>query len=174
MSKKIDWSGVTQGCITVLGCVGYVNGKTRWQVRCENCGKVYDLAQSALARGTKSCYDCRGVLGEINSSHKAHYRNYKRGAEKRGLEFELSLEEFYAITQENCYFCDTEPKQIVPVKSLPPTTAVGVDRYDNSKGYTIDNARPCCWECNRMKGTSNGDEFIAHVNKLATHLLKVI
>jgi hypothetical protein len=27
----------------------------------------------------------------------------------------------------------------------------GIDRYDNKKGYILENIRPCCGECNYMK-----------------------
>lgn len=28
---------------------------------------------------------------------------------------------------------------------------VGLDRINNSKGYTIDNIVPCCGNCNKLK-----------------------
>lgn len=35
----------------------------------------------------------------------------------------------------------------------------GIDRVDNTKGYTIDNVVPCCGICNMAKGKLNQQEF---------------
>jgi hypothetical protein len=36
----------------------------------------------------------------------------------------------------------------------------GIDRVDNSKGYTLDNCVPCCAAHNIMKGTHSHNDFI--------------
>lgn len=38
-------------------------------------------------------------------------------------------------------------------------TKLGCDRIDNSKPHTEDNVVPCCWDCNRKKGTMSFEEF---------------
>jgi len=37
---------------------------------------------------------------------------------------------------------------------------VSWDRTDNEGGYTIDNVKPCCWDCNRHKMRLSEEEFI--------------
>jgi hypothetical protein len=35
----------------------------------------------------------------------------------------------------------------------------GIDRVDNSKGYTPENTVPCCKICNKIKGTGDVQTF---------------
>jgi 5-methylcytosine-specific restriction endonuclease McrA len=35
----------------------------------------------------------------------------------------------------------------------------GIDRVDNTKGYTIENSRPCCFRCNQAKSSMTEQEF---------------
>jgi hypothetical protein len=46
----------------------------------------------------------------------------------------------------------------------------GVDRVENSLGYSVDNCVACCKICNWMKLTLSVDEFKAHVIKIARHM----
>jgi len=41
---------------------------------------------------------------------------------------------------------------------------LGCDRKDNSLPHTEDNVVPCCFECNRKKGTMSYDEYIKRVH----------
>lgn len=45
--------------------------------------------------------------------------------------------------------------------------AHGIDRVDNSVGYTIENCVPCCTSCNFMKGKMTKDDFIEKVSQIA-------
>lgn len=44
----------------------------------------------------------------------------------------------------------------------------GIDRVDNSKGYTSDNCVPCCWACNNAKKNNSSSEFLAWVDGVYT------
>ena len=43
----------------------------------------------------------------------------------------------------------------------------GLDRKDNSLGYTIYNVLPCCSFCNQAKMDANYEDFINWANKVA-------
>jgi hypothetical protein len=45
-------------------------------------------------------------------------------------------------TKESCYLCGKEENE---------THKNGIDRFDNTKGYTEENIRSCCVSCNYMK-----------------------
>jgi hypothetical protein len=45
----------------------------------------------------------------------------------------------------------------------------GVDRVDNTKGYTLANSVPCCKVCNRMKMAMTKDDFLTHIRKVHSH-----
>jgi hypothetical protein len=52
---------------------------------------------------------------------------------------------------ECCYICG---------KKSSDEHKNGIDRYDNTKGYTLDNIRSCCWNCNFMKKNYDHDILI--------------
>lgn len=41
---------------------------------------------------------------------KRIYRDYKRGAIKRNLSFNLNLDEFINIVEQNCFYCGSTPQ----------------------------------------------------------------
>jgi hypothetical protein len=70
------------------------------------------------------------------------YDTFERNSIDRNLGFHLSRSDFAEIIRNNCYLCGKEPRI---------NHRNGIDRFDNSLGYTIENARPCCSTCNIMK-----------------------
>jgi hypothetical protein len=42
----------------------------------------------------------------------------------------------------------------------------GIDRLDNTKGYTIDNIVPCCYKCNVLKKDFTIDSMVKVLSKL--------
>jgi hypothetical protein len=79
------------------------------------------------------------------------YSRYKYRADKKGLAFEISQDTFNHYTHLPCYLCGKEVSQ---------THMNGIDRLDNTKGYTIDNIRSCCGICNYTKRDYEYDRFI--------------
>lgn len=45
----------------------------------------------------------------------------------------------------------------------------GVDRVNNSDGYTIKNCVPCCAICNYAKRDLSETEFVAWARRLVAH-----
>jgi hypothetical protein len=66
------------------------------------------------------------------------YKSYAKGANSRNIEFKLSEPEFSEIIKQSCYLCGISDKN-------------GIDRFNNTKGYLLDNCKPCCGHCNLMK-----------------------
>lgn len=85
------------------------------------------------------------------------YKSYINSANKRGIEFKLSVEEFENICGMNCVYCGSDSK-------------IGVDRIDSSDGYKLDNTQPCCTMCNLMKYRHSNEKFISHIKKIIRHL----
>lgn len=85
----------------------------------------------------------------LTKAFRRFYRSYKRRAERDGRYFELTEEQFNELTKKNCVYCDRPPSQ-----KWGLYTYNGLDRLDNLRGYSLDNIAPCCWECNRIKGSS--------------------
>ena len=81
---------------------------------------------------------------------------YRKGAEKRGLTFDLTLEDVGHLWQTPCHYCGEK------VRTL------GLDRVDNAGGYTRENVVSCCSVCNFMKLTSAQADFIAKCKQIAS------
>jgi len=82
-----------------------------------------------------------------------HYKTYAKGAASRNLTFQLSELEFSEIIQQPCYLCGLSDKN-------------GIDRFDNSKGYLIENCKSCCGHCNLMKKDILYSSMITHAEKI--------
>lgn len=89
--------------------------------------------------------EVRARLKKYRVQPKTRWQRAKSAAKKRQKEFFLSLEEFFVLIEQPCYYCDN-------FLGKKTTTLSGLDRIDNSKGYTIDNVIPCCGVCNRIRG----------------------
>lgn len=102
-----------------------------------------------------------------NAEHMRHwYRTHvnprldaiKRSATTRGIEWNLADEEAKAMLVSPCVYC----------KHIDLDVRVnGIDRLDSGKSYTKDNCRPCCKNCNYMKGTFDPRTFIEWAKKIA-------
>ena len=116
----------------------------------------YYCSEREKMRVNADCIECKNEKrGEYRRrktrglSNNARYerspnRRYSsaRGlAKRRGYEFSLSKTEFLALISLPCHYCG----------GALPVTRGGLDRVDNSKGYTFDNVVPCCSDCNRIK-----------------------
>jgi len=76
---------------------------------------------------------------------------------KRNYQVDISFEQFCKIIDNVCCYCGESEKRI------------GVDRIDNTKGYTIENSAPCCTLCNMMKKAMTVNDFLSHIKKIQTY-----
>ena len=167
-----DLTGQRFGKIVVLEYVGTSTWRhARWRCKCD-CGTVMVLQSSTLISGGQTACGCNRKLrlGEaaLNILFK---QDYKRNAAKRGIEFELTKEEFRVLTKGNCHYCGAEPTRVTGSPNLNGGYIYnGVDRIDNDKGYTAANSVPCCKECNISKGSQTMKEFKAWIKRLHAHM----
>lgn len=98
---------------------------------------------------------------------------YKRGAINRGLCWELTLVEVDALINGDCFYCDSPPElRIIRGERLKQGRLVmkahinGIDRMDNSMGYTKENCVSCCKTCNRAKHTMSVEAFLEKATKI--------
>jgi 5-methylcytosine-specific restriction endonuclease McrA len=89
------------------------------------------------------------------------YARYKVSARNRDYEFLLLFDEFYKLTQMDCVYCGDKPNSILAQKNtVGSITYNGIDRRDNTLGYTLENCYPCCSRCNKAKLTMTHDQFL--------------
>lgn len=100
-------------------------------------------------------------LKKYGATLRGKYRTMKGGAFKRNYVVEISFEQFCKLVEKPCNYCGESEKRI------------GVDRIDNTKGYTLKNSAPCCTICNMMKKTMTVKEFTEHISRINNHLLEI-
>lgn len=149
-------------------------GQIRWLCLCE-CGNSVAWGGGSLVYASKkvdyplTCgcrrQDKRSTETYLNSK----YNSYKQNAKRRSLTFALTKEQFYFLTQQNCYWCGIKPK--LPSDECKwtlskgiPIAASGIDRFDNQFGYESTNCVPCCEQCNRIKRDLSGQDFLNLIN----------
>lgn len=101
------------------------------------------------------------------SSFNEVYATYKRSAKIRGLEFNISEDDFKSMTSKNCHYCNTPPSNKMEKPNRNGSYVYsGLDRVDNSIGYILENVVPCCVTCNSMKMAMSYNEFITHLRAM--------
>jgi hypothetical protein len=96
---------------------------------------------------------------EYRKSDKYWYLCYKRKCDSKNELFDFSELEFKIFTNKPCYYCNRK------------FTRVGIDRVDNTIGYTKDNCVPCCKQCNISKNNLSLDKFyemceLVYINRI--------
>lgn len=81
---------------------------------------------------------------------------YVNRAKDKGFPCDLTVSNFPPYLKNPCYLCGKLGSNV---------HNNGIDRVDNNIGYTIDNMKSCCGQCNWMKGVYNLETFL---NKLVS------
>jgi len=103
--------------------------------------------------------------------------NYKDG--------DISLEEFYYLSQLNCFYCNAVPsnmcnsaaidkKSSVTAKAMGTFKYNGLDRVDSKLPHNKNNVVPCCGGCNFAKCDLSFDEFEAWVKRIKEFNVKSV
>lgn len=180
MRPVIDLTGRVFGKLTVINIVGSreKDGHPFWLCQC-SCGGQKAVRGYSLKRGhVRSCgclrfspYNTGASRTVYASAEQAawtfNYNQYIRNARARSIFCTISFEEFKFISSQSCHYCGTPPEQRPSQRGRASIFASGIDRKDNSIGYTSENIVPCCTWCNRAKNNHSLDEFIRHCIKVA-------
>jgi hypothetical protein len=81
---------------------------------------------------------------------KAIYRRYQTNAANCYRSFRLTFNQFMSFWQKPCFYSGHAIKTI------------GLDRINNSFGYSLKNVVPCCPTCNSMKSKLTQEQFLLH------------
>lgn len=86
----------------------------------------------------------------------SRYKRLLQSANTRGKEVFLTEEEYVLLMDGAvCYLCGNLP--------LTGWSGHGLDRVDNEQGYTLENVKPCCIDCNRKKFTRSLEVYLEEV-----------
>ena len=170
---KTCWGDLSGKIFNKLTIVRWAGGRGLWVADCA-CGNTGILVKGhAVANGIVKGCGCTNhadekrlagiypALGE--SGFKRLYGTYKKRAKKGGLAWELDLDAARALFTSKCAYCGKPPS-----RTIRGTWALhernnfyynGLDRVDNSRGYTSNNVVAACRPCNQAKHTLSEAEF---------------
>jgi hypothetical protein len=164
--------------LVIEKCSKDIYGKIFWLCKC-NCGNYVKIITSHLISGhTRSCGCLRKDLMSLRfgeGSLNKYYNQYRNMSKRRGLYFELTKEQFSLIVYENCTYCGAIPK----IKNYYKNTYNGsfafngIDRVNNTLGYSVDNCVPCCTTCNRAKLQMTKQEFIDWITRVYNYSVNI-
>lgn len=172
--RAIDETGSRHGRLVVLAGHEKVGGGARWSCICD-CGRETMVRGAALRAGqSQSCGICvrKGLnaLPGDEAAFRVVYSRYKYRAKRKGIPFELDVEEFKRLTSGSCHYCGSMPSR-AGMRSgrkvyTDPYIYNGVDRVDSAKGYVAGNMVPCCTICNTAKMDRPLGEFLDWISRL--------
>lgn len=161
-SFKVKPYRVSTAKFCSYACHGIVKRKPPTNV-CSQCGldkgKDGFYKDNLKPRGkTACCKDCTEQKRSEAPYMKSKFAEIRRNAATRGISWNLTLD-WYAIWiwGASCMYCGD------------PSNG-GIDRMQNERFYSPDNAVPCCGICNRMKSVLSSHEFLKHIVKMTANL----
>jgi hypothetical protein len=140
---------------------------------CAQCGKDFEKFTTRYGHESTNCRLCSEAQAKQDEKRKDRLRNFKCenynnkeryfkeyvvSAAKRGFEMNLCFERFSQFIIQECSYCGNFREGEVN----------GIDRVDNSKGYSSENCVTACWKCNRIKHVYNQEFFLEKCKLLST------
>lgn len=171
-----DLTGLVFGHLTVKEYAGQDKKKRAlWAVVCV-CGKECVKQSYHLVRGATTSCGCErnaAKRGGSETTKNISYKTHQKRAREKGIAY-LTREAWSEIVVRPCHYCRgydmrgyrtaTSMSDSVFETMIIPLN--GVDRVDNARGYEPENCVPCCYACNRAKGSMSYGEFVEHVRKM--------
>lgn len=189
MPRFKDRTNNRYGRLIVLSHAGKDHrGKHLWLCLCD-CGKEKVVVSDNLSSGKSNSCGCLraeflarkgnqyGIYEDREKALlKVQYSHLKRRNEAKGFTDTVSLDVFSLLVKSPCKYCGIEYSKEIEDRlneskrkkrlSDHVLKCNGVDRVDNTKGYSIDNSVPCCKFCNIAKHTMSEGDFYAWVRRV--------
>jgi len=176
MGKFIDEVGNHYGRLTVIKRAESKSGAARWLCKCD-CGNETLIFGSNLRKGhTKSCGCLQKERVSLSVGEAAFNRtalSMRRNAGKRNLKWALTKDQVRILVRQNCHYCGIAPQQKLRHERYNGAFIYnGIDRLDNTKGYTINNVVPCCGVCNLSKRAMTIEQFQEWLTRAYRHYIE--
>ena len=152
-TSDIMFEMMVQGCFycgDIATTIDRIDSKLDHAIEnCVGCCHGCNMSKGATDYATfirKACYRVCGEYVDKDTNiwfvhkNKPEMWDYKYNANKQGVSFDLTKEDFDILTIDNCKYCKRSP-----------TTWFGVDRVVPSEGYVLGNVVSCCFDCNLDK-----------------------
>ena len=182
-------SGDVFGRLTVISTeyrrVGLPNRNLmhyRCRCSCPEAKEVFVLRSNLVSGKVKSCgcllLERACFLPRDVAATRYILRGYKKSAQSRGIDWQISDEFAISLLRDACYYCGKYPKFKTHIKRVQARTEhalSGIDRIDSNLPYIESNCVPCCSLCNYAKRDASREDFIEMCRLVAErHPRKVI
>jgi 5-methylcytosine-specific restriction endonuclease McrA len=167
--KRINYIGRVFGRLTVLSRIDRkINNRMVCFFNCScTCGTEKEVRYGNLVN--KTTYSCgclqKEILSKRSKKPKGHasthaiWNYYLRNAKDRNIEWNLTKNRFVQLISNPCHYCGFENSMFIKMKYGDERSFNGIDRFDNKKGYSIENCVSCCKKCNRGKSDMTPQDF---------------
>lgn len=154
--REVFSTKLLKGRSKSCGCVFVERGRMLREAKALRAAERERIRQERLERHLKAKQ--AGIERSRKAAERSVWREYRRGAVRRGLSFGLTREQARALWTSPCFYCRRPPAN-VSTTSKAVFVYSGIDRVDNSRGYDADNVVSCCCVCNRGKREMSGAEW---------------
>lgn len=173
-----DLKGLVFGELEVLRLDESTRGKKlKWYCLCGRCGNTVLIQGNNLSSGnsTTCCADKKKVKQD-NSNWSGYedlsgtyWSSTKRGAQRRNLPFELTMEYCWQLYLNQDKKCALSGLPIAMHVKGERYGEASLDRIDSSKGYLIGNVQWVHKRINRIKMDMTDEEFIFLCHSVYQH-----
>jgi hypothetical protein len=171
MGRKNDLSGRTFGTLLVLRRSENKNPKNAlWIAECKKCGSIKEYKAPELG-GTRISCGCIGsnaYTGDkspewkgVGNLSKTQYSRIKKTAERRKIEFNVSIEYLWKLCEEQEQKCKYTKVDLTFGKTTRKKSSgnASLDRIDSSIGYVEGNVQWVLKDINMMKQQFTNEHF---------------
>jgi len=152
------------------------NREFRWLCQCD-CGTQTWVGRGVLVRNETTSCGCRRSEMIAKFQRKGPGASARRGAissvlgaaKSRNHIVTLTEDQIVDLFEQPCNYCGV----IASNRAYRSTGAYyynGIDRIDNTVGYTVENCVTCCKQCNYAKRDMGVDDFCAWIRRAYEHM----
>lgn len=171
--KYKDLTGANINHFKVIDRVFEGYKSPHWNCVCV-CGKQVVLPTVCLINNNQQSCGCVNKQRRKEKADKTGivaarcaFNMLRHNAKRRGYDCLLSFDEFMSLSKLSCVYCGQPPKnQVKPGNSTTPFVCNGIDRKNNTIGYTIKNSVTCCSTCNYAKRDMPESEWLNWLDRI--------
>lgn len=187
-AAKRDYLGRVFGGSTVTKLLGSnQHQKLLWEIAC-GCGSTFTTDTARLEKrvdkGQLVCPKCRyqqrieqgrklgkkyGPKDDERYFWENRYAVFTSNARKRGIDCDVTLDQFKRISSQDCTYCGVPPQYREQKRDNGRKVegfAGSIDRKNSAKSYTWTNIVPACDLCNRMKSDDSAATFLDRIEHI--------
>jgi hypothetical protein len=122
-----------------------------------NLKKELLLQSKAEVRTKRTLEESSVVKRKYTNKTPTRYKAYIQRANKRGVKFNITLDEFTLLLKGSCVYCGSYSE-------------IAIDRIDRHDDYNINNVCCVCKTCITMKSFYSHEQFLRQVKKIHAHI----